>query len=531
VAVYVNGTGDAVRRTANLPSSSLFTIAGWARHVTVNTGTERPIVFFGNDFGEFRLIWRTSNAFAVNVSGANSNFSANPPTDGTWFYWGIWVSGTGASQFGGWWRDVAGNSGTVTRNSASVTVASLDICRNRAASAYYNGDVANVAVYDAALTQDEWLQNMFAYVPVARRDVLRYHWPLLDSSDTRDLSGNAWSPTLTTVDTADGPPIRWLSRVALHPFASAGASEDIAAAGTLSITGSADLDASGSLAAAGTLSVTGAADLDASGALLAAGTVSITGAADLDALGTLAATGTLSVTGAADLDALGELSAAGTLSINGDASLTGGAPIDLAADGTLSIVGAASLNASGALAAAGTVSVTGAADLDAQGALAAAGSLSVTGAADLDARGTLSAAGTVSINGSAFLADADSEDLLASGSLAISGAATLTAAGALTAAGSLSVTGSADLDSIGQLVVSGSLAITGAAAVTATGSLSAAGQIAIFGAALLIDPNAGAPHVRKSHTAKAGVGNRTLKASAGNRTAKVSAGATEHKLN
>jgi formylmethanofuran dehydrogenase subunit C len=183
------------------------------------------------------------------------------------------------------------------------------------------------------------------------------------------------------------------------------ATNDISAAGTLSITGAADLDATGTIAAAGALSITGAADLDARGVLLAAGALSITGAADLDAVGQLLASGALSIVGAADLDALGTLAAAGTLSITGDASLTSGAEKDIAAAGALSIVGSAALNATGTLTASGAVSITGSADLTsiAAGDMAAAGLLTIIGDATLTAPGSLAAAGSLSITGDATL--------------------------------------------------------------------------------------------------------------------------------
>jgi len=185
----------------------------------------------------------------------------------------------------------------------------------------------------------------------------------------------------------------------------AGAASDIAAIGSLSITGVADLDALGSLLAAGTLSITGAADLDARGTLIAAGALSITGAADLDARGSLLAAGSLSISGAADLDAIGHLIAAGSIVINGLADLTSAATEDIAATG----------------------------------------SLSISGIADLDATGSLLAAGLLQINGLAALTSGDENDLSAVGLLQITGSATLTSFGALIAAGSIVITGSADL--------------------------------------------------------------------------------------
>ena len=206
----------------------------------------------------------------------------------------------------------------------------------------------------------------------------------------------------------------------------AGGSEDVAAAGNLSITGAAVLNAAGSLVAAGAASITGAADLDAAGSLVAAGALSITGAADLDATGALLAAGSASITGTADLDAIGNLLAAGSLAIEGAADLTGASDTDVAASGSLSVTGSAALNAIGSLTTAGSLSIIGSSDLDAIGQLLAAGSIVVTGAADL----------------------------------------TSTTASDISASGELSITGSAALDAIGQILSAGSIFITGIAALT-----------------------------------------------------------------
>jgi formylmethanofuran dehydrogenase subunit C len=241
------------------------------------------------------------------------------------------------------------------------------------------------------------------------------------------------------------------------------AGNDIAALGTLSITGVADLDATGALLAAGALSITGAADLDATGTLLAAGSLSITGAADLDATGALVAAGSLSISGVADLDAIGQLLAAGSVVINGVADLTSSVVSDISAVGSISITGVADLDATGSLIAAGALSISGVADLDASGSLVAAGELSISGAADLDASGALVAAGALSISGAADL-DAIGQ-LLAAGSIFITGVADLTSpiANDIAAVGSLSITGAADLDAIGSLIAAGTISITGIA--------------------------------------------------------------------
>lgn len=182
--------------------------------------------------------------------------------------------------------------------------------------------------------------------------------------------GNVRSLIVGYSSTDDTPGVTWASSGngcgivgCIINVAAGGVSNDIAAAGSVAITGAAALNATGSLLAAGAVSITGVADLDARGTLAAAGALSITGAADLDARGVLVAAGALSITGAADLDAIGAIAAAGTLSISGTAAISGNAN-DIAAAGSLSIGGAAVLNAVGQLLAAGSIVITGVAALD-----------------------------------------------------------------------------------------------------------------------------------------------------------------------
>lgn len=221
MGVRIDNTADRIGISANLPSMTAFTVAGWASHVTVGTGTERTLCYVGNDFSEFAINIRTTNNLSLRINGATSSFSANPPTDGTWYYWGMWASGTGANQLGGWWSQIDSETVTsLTRASGAVTAASFDIGKNRFSSSLFDGAFANIVVYDAALTEAEWYSGKYRYMAPARRDIVRYHWPLLDASDSRDLSGNGYSPTLTTLADWPGPAIPWMPR-GFSPFVAA----------------------------------------------------------------------------------------------------------------------------------------------------------------------------------------------------------------------------------------------------------------------------------------------------------------------
>lgn len=209
----------------------------------------------------------------------------------------------------------------------------------------------------------------------------------------------AGSILLETADAADALNDKTYS---IHiSFVESGAGNDIAATGSLSVSGSAALSAIGAMAAAGALAVVGAAALTGSGSIACAGSASVTGAAALEAIGNVNAAGSASISGSADLDAQGQVTAAGAASITGSANLTGTID-DMAATGAVAVDGAATLGASGTLTAAGAASITGSADLSAvtQNDVTASGALALTGFADLSALGELAGTGAVSITGS-----------------------------------------------------------------------------------------------------------------------------------
>jgi hypothetical protein len=76
----------------------------------------------------------------------------------------------------------------------------------------FNGRVANLKIYSAALTANEIKAEMRQYLPVRTAD-LNAWTPLLTHTDLSDYSGqgNGWTAA-GTLATEDGPPIPWALR-------------------------------------------------------------------------------------------------------------------------------------------------------------------------------------------------------------------------------------------------------------------------------------------------------------------------------
>lgn len=219
MSVLTNAVSDAISRTANLPAANAFTALGWTYVVSNPSATViQPLMWLGNASGA------NGHLFAYEEGGAGNfmevfkivggtaeagTMLASQPSTGVWFHWYLSSGAFGAGNLNAGWAGVTDNS------YVSATVESGDpgtvglLAFGPLLSTYgLNARWAGLKVWGAQLTESEALIEK-QYYRAARRANLLFEWPLLDSSDSRDLSGNGWGPTLTSVDSADGPPIKW----------------------------------------------------------------------------------------------------------------------------------------------------------------------------------------------------------------------------------------------------------------------------------------------------------------------------------
>ena len=121
MAWRISANDEYLQRAASLPSSTAFTMAGWALVINDNAGTFRyPFSMedtaFPTDSGNYALLgWSNGNTFQVVTTGGTGDFSASPAASTGWFFWAMTCSGTGAGSLIGYWVATTG----VTFNTAS----------------------------------------------------------------------------------------------------------------------------------------------------------------------------------------------------------------------------------------------------------------------------------------------------------------------------------------------------------------------------------------------------------------------------
>lgn len=220
MAVRFDAGTDRLTSNGTLVSGSAFSVLCWA--------------YLATDRNALSCIW------GARVSQASGNYKLLQTTaDGTTV--GLWTTGSySAAPFGGtavtvggWWRfgvaingaammflrGAAGSSPTVSSVTDAGTGPTLSAMQlNVGASQlnttdFWDGRVANLKVYSAALTSDEMEQELSRYVPFRTNNLERWHpWtrtvPLPDNNYAGTVGGFTVGSTPVT-QTEDGPPIPW----------------------------------------------------------------------------------------------------------------------------------------------------------------------------------------------------------------------------------------------------------------------------------------------------------------------------------
>lgn len=219
MAVRFDASGEALTRTASLPSSTAFTMCGWAKRAA---STSTWTFFAGlenatSSSTKYMVIgYRNNGPFCISsdTGGTAAQFGTTYG-DGVWFFWAISNAGTGATDFKGYaMASTESSFQTVTETGSSFTAAMMPF-GNDSYNERFNGTMAGLRVWDAVLTQAELEQERYSILPV-RMANLHGFWPIFGHSDLVDYSGNARDLTATgTLSTEDGPPVSWVAPIQL----------------------------------------------------------------------------------------------------------------------------------------------------------------------------------------------------------------------------------------------------------------------------------------------------------------------------
>jgi hypothetical protein len=234
VSLRADAAGDQARRTANLPTSTAFTICGWFRRAVSQAGAYRyflsveDTVYPSGSNNYCLLGWNNSNSFSIAYTSGGAAFASEPAV-GDWFFAALRCSGTGATDLQGRWAGVGATS-FVTANSQGTTFTPASVTfLSDSWDEIFNGNGQHLRCWDAALTDEELWLEMHSQFPV-RLTNLNFAWRDISASSVTDIGPNQRSATLSgTLAIADDPPVS----DTLHPVDG----EMMAGAGSISADG------------------------------------------------------------------------------------------------------------------------------------------------------------------------------------------------------------------------------------------------------------------------------------------------------
>lgn len=303
MAIRFDASGDYLTRTANLPSSTAFTLCGWFRRRAAG-GATAEILFDIASAGHADYI--TAFCGAAGANGMYVQSTGGAPTGGTaitddaWYFAALSCSGTGASAAVLRWAAVGATSfSSVSTAGKSFTLAQISVAGIGDAGFYGNLAAAGMQLYDRALTDAELLQEMNRLTPASTTN-LNVWSPMAHSTVAdaiKDFSGNGRDWTANgTLTIEDGPPVGWGGRIAIVGQAAAAdvsvglsGSSATASAGTLGASREKALSGSAATTAAGTITPSVSEDV----------TVSLTGSQVTASAGTVSTGRTVAFAGQA----------------------------------------------------------------------------------------------------------------------------------------------------------------------------------------------------------------------------------------
>src|SRR5690349_1669362 len=215
MAVRFNGTSTSkYTATTGLPGSTL-SLTCWAM---ISTDTNANADIFVTVSSGNRLWFGTDvDGVTMDVWGGGGSVAITGPamTVGTWYRFGLVISGTSATLYHAPITAAALTTGSTGSYSTMGTVTSIAIGASTGGQELLNGRIAAFKLWSAALTQAEVERELAQYIPGRTANLTRWH-PFVNA-DTADYSGNGFALTSGggTIVTEPGPPIPWTSAAPL----------------------------------------------------------------------------------------------------------------------------------------------------------------------------------------------------------------------------------------------------------------------------------------------------------------------------
>ena len=202
MALRIDASGEAARRTANLPALSAFTLAGWCYRYSNRSGQFQFITGIedasSNANGWLLFGWDNENSLAISTNDGYTTVAS--PANTTWFYWFLRSNGTNSYQAG--WK-TTGAWTTVTLTATLTWTPAVVWVGNDSYDEWLDSASERVRCWDAALTNTELDSELASATPV-RTSNLRANWPLV--SDANDTTANGYNlTTVGSVSYVSGP--------------------------------------------------------------------------------------------------------------------------------------------------------------------------------------------------------------------------------------------------------------------------------------------------------------------------------------
>jgi hypothetical protein len=204
MATRFDAVGDYLIRTADLPSSSTFTISLWM-YISVDTNALVDLCLLTDAAGGYVTLGLDADGTTLRLASTNGSSTGTNLSASTWYH--VAVSHSGSSLVG-YLNGVA----DITRNdNISFSTVYLLFGFN-GVNTYFNGRIAGAKLWSgAALSADEIVQEMGTLRPQRTADLYGV-WPMWPGATERLADYSGYGRTLTaggTLVDEDGPPVGW----------------------------------------------------------------------------------------------------------------------------------------------------------------------------------------------------------------------------------------------------------------------------------------------------------------------------------
>lgn len=192
-------------RTTNLPPATTLTVLGWI-YLAVDMNAYTTFFYYGgNASSGYAIVGTSGDGVTLYHSNPALETAGSVLSLSTWYHVGLVVSGSGAGQLAVYLNGTL----NITADPGTLIMSRIMLGTDTFPDPF-NGRMANVLIYDVALTQAEVQQQMRQYVPF-RWANLNAWYPLLHANNIADHSPQARAWTVGgTLTTEDGPPIPWV---------------------------------------------------------------------------------------------------------------------------------------------------------------------------------------------------------------------------------------------------------------------------------------------------------------------------------